>query len=148
MIVTFRGNSAKSEEKSVFITAWSYKLAPWCSPLSSAMSSCLLATAVENRSDIIVFLLELLRRRQLAHGLLHVPVLRADSAENGMCSLGPAHFLLPFGGCPIHCSCSREQRTTSASVTQSRADEDRCLILCYLEYQSNYFQQHNRTDYI
>lgn len=149
MLVTLRGNSAKSKEKSAFITAWSYRLSPWCSPLCPAMNSHPMATAAENRSDTIVFLLEFPRRWQLSHGLLHMPVLRADWAGSRTWNLGPTRLLLPFGGCPVRCSCSREQRATPASVTPSRADEDVWLILWYLMYQgNNYFQQHSRTDYI
>lgn len=72
-----------------------------------------------------------------------LPVLVADSAEDGMWNRGPAHFGLPFRGCPIYFS-----RITSGPLTQGREGEDACLILCYPNYWSNYFQQHNGTDYI
>lgn len=78
MLVTLRGNSAKSKEKSVFITPWSCKLSPWHSPLSSRP----MAAAAANRSDTIVFMLEFLRRWQLSHGLLHMSVLGIDWAES------------------------------------------------------------------
>lgn len=85
-----------------------------------------------NRSDIIVFMLELLRCWQLCHGLLHMPVLRADPEENRTWNLGPTHFLLPFRGCPLHCPHQLQQgaehQNTSASVSQSRADEDYALF--------------------
>lgn len=42
-----------------------------------------------------------------------------------------------------------EQRVENHICTSnSREDEDVCLILCYPNYWSNYFQQHNWTDYI
>lgn len=124
MLVSLKRNSAKSEGKTVFIKAWLSELSPWC----SALSSCPMAAAAESRSDIIVFMLEFLRHWQLSHGLLHMPALRADWTENRMWNLGPTQILLPYS-CPVHFSCSKEQRATSAPVTQSREDEDATLCI-------------------
>lgn len=123
MLVTLRGNSAKSKEKSVFITAWSCKLSPWCCPLCSALSSRPTAAAAANRSDTIIFMLEFPRRWQLSHGLLHMPVLGTHWAESRTWNLGPTRSLLPFRGCSDHFSCSREQGTHLH--LQPRAEQSR-----------------------
>lgn len=143
MLVSLRRNSAKSKEKSVFITAWSHKFAPWCSPLSSAMSSWPMAIEAENRSDIIVFMLEFLRPWQLSHVLLHMPVLRADSAESRIGNLpAPPRRLscklqLQQGPENHICICNPEQNTWRCIPCS--------LLPDVLEY---YLHQRNRTDYI
>lgn len=151
MLVTLGGNSARSEEKNLcfqnrlLLRASSQTLTP---VLCRELFPPRLQQQKTGQTDIITSTLELLKRRQLSHGLLHLPVPAADSAGNGMWNLGPAHFGLPFRGCPIYFSWSSEHRITSALLTQSREDEDSCLILCYPNYWSNYFHQHNGTDYI
>lgn len=64
----------QKEKISAFITDCSYELAPRRSPLSSAGNSPpWLQQQRTGQADTITSTLELLKRRQLSHGLLHCP---------------------------------------------------------------------------